>query len=290
MFKSNTVERDLHNHNIKEMLVTYPRKNRGDMSKFGLYHDSNTDRSKPRPTPKYRQANGQEDGSKRTLRYWPITIAIVIVLFVVGWAVGSSTGDSEVEAAIEQAKDAKQIAEAAQNNATHWMQESQAASETIGILQSKIASATVLLDAYEQQAIEASATIKVLQDRVDDLEQKIDAIVVKPQSYTKTVPNTSGVEQWRPLVAKYFKSQYVDAALSVMRQESGGNPNAKNRTSGASGLFQQMPQYWSSRLASTEKALGINLNDSIFDPEANVAVSSILSNGGANWSHWSAKP
>jgi hypothetical protein len=52
---------------------------------------------------------------------------------------------------------------------------------------------------------------------------------------------TSDVERWRGLVASYFTD--VDRALCVIRYESGGNPNARNPTSGAAGLFQVMP-FW----------------------------------------------
>lgn len=100
--------------------------------------------------------------------------------------------------------------------------------------------------------------------------------------------NTSGVEQWRSLVERYF-GKNTDAALSVMRKESGGNPYAHN-PSGASGLFQQMPAYWPQRIAEAEKRYGRTFSHDIFDPEANIAASAVLSNNGNNWSHWSVRP
>lgn len=108
-------------------------------------------------------------------------------------------------------------------------------------------------------------------------------------SYATRTYNTSGVEQWRSLVQKYFGAN-TDAALSVMRKESGGNPNAHNRSSGASGLFQQMPQYWEARITRAEEVYGRGFSHNIFDPEANIAASAVLSSGGSNWSHWVAKP
>lgn len=46
------------------------------------------------------------------------------------------------------------------------------------------------------------------------------------------------VEQWRPLVAKYFPPELVDKALFVINGESGGNPNAVGDGGAARGLFQ----------------------------------------------------
>jgi hypothetical protein len=51
-------------------------------------------------------------------------------------------------------------------------------------------------------------------------------------------PSTTGVEQWRYLVAQY--PWPVETMLAIMRCESGGDPLARNR-SGASGLFQLLP-------------------------------------------------
>ncbi len=95
--------------------------------------------------------------------------------------------------------------------------------------------------------------------------------------------HTLGVEAWRPLVEQYFKPEDVAWAMRVMKCESGGNPNAKNSSSGASGLFQHMPQYWDGR-ASKAGFPGA----SIFDPEANIAASAYLFyHGGPG--HWSCK-
>lgn len=61
----------------------------------------------------------------------------------------------------------------------------------------------------------------------------------------------SGVERWRSMVAVYTDWN-VDLMLRIMGCESGGDPNNKNRSSSASGLFQ---------------ILG-----GPFDPAANIAV------------------
>lgn len=90
----------------------------------------------------------------------------------------------------------------------------------------------------------------------------------------------TGVEQWRSLVATYFPAEQVEAALRVMACESGGNPDAKNPTSSASGLFQHLASYWPDR--STRAGWG---GADIFNPEANVAVAAWLQAWGG-WGHW----
>ncbi len=96
------------------------------------------------------------------------------------------------------------------------------------------------------------------------------------QAYT-----AAGVEQWRTLVAAYFRPGDVDRALRIMRCESGGNPNAKNPGSSASGLFQHLGKYWATRSAAAGYA-GV----SIFDPTANVATAAWLRDQAGGWSHW----
>jgi hypothetical protein len=90
------------------------------------------------------------------------------------------------------------------------------------------------------------------------------------------------VEEWRSLVSAYFAPENVDLALRIISCESGGDPNAQNRRSGAAGLFQHIPRYWEARTA----AAGLP-GASIFDPIANVAVSAYLAYADG-WSHWSA--
>ena len=91
----------------------------------------------------------------------------------------------------------------------------------------------------------------------------------------------TGVEQWRSLVETYFRPGDVDRALRIMRCESGGNPNAKNPRSSASGLFQHLGKYWVRRSAAAGYA-----GASIFDPTANVAVAAWLRDQPGGFSHW----
>jgi hypothetical protein len=61
-------------------------------------------------------------------------------------------------------------------------------------------------------------------------------------------------------------------ALRVADCESGDNPFAQN-ASGASGMFQLMPEWWAGRFNP-------------FDPMANVHEAYRISNGGTDWSGW----
>lgn len=88
------------------------------------------------------------------------------------------------------------------------------------------------------------------------------------------------VEQWRPLVEKYFKAQDVPTAMRIMQCESRGDPNAKNPHSSASGLFQHLARYWPERSAKAGWA-----GADIFDPEANIAVAAWLKSV-AGWRSW----
>lgn len=103
---------------------------------------------------------------------------------------------------------------------------------------------------------------------------------------------TGSVEQWRWLVEKYFPADRVDEALRVMACESRGNPNAKNSSSSATGLFQFLDRTWA--WMSVMSGWG---GYSRLDPEANVAVAAYLvdfsirsGHPGGAWGHWECKP
>ena len=98
-----------------------------------------------------------------------------------------------------------------------------------------------------------------------------------------SVPNVGGVEQWRTLVAAYFRAADVELALRIMGCESGGKPAAKNPNSSATGLFQHLGKYWASRSA----AAGWGGFDRTH-PEANIAVAAWLRDQKGGWLHWRA--
>jgi len=95
----------------------------------------------------------------------------------------------------------------------------------------------------------------------------------------------AAVERWRGLVGAHFPAGVVDQALSVMQCESQGNPQATNPSSGAAGLFQHMPQFWSERSRSAGVP-GAN----IYDPSSNVRVAAWLYKQSNSWKHWSCQP
>lgn len=83
------------------------------------------------------------------------------------------------------------------------------------------------------------------------------------------------VERWRALVAVYFDD--VETALCLIAAESRGNPDARNPSSGASGLLQVLPS-WAS-------VFGYKSSD-LFDPAVNLKISAALYADGG-WGHWS---
>lgn len=100
------------------------------------------------------------------------------------------------------------------------------------------------------------------------------------------------VEEWRPLVERYFPPERVEEALSVMECESQGNPLAQHPGSLATGLFQFIPNTWD--WASGRAGWG---GHSAFEPEANIASAAWLveatitvAHPGGPWAHWTCQP
>ena len=96
------------------------------------------------------------------------------------------------------------------------------------------------------------------------------------------------VEQWRgevvAAIARYGgPASDVSKFLRVMRCESGGDPDAFNQASGASGLMQHLSNYfpWRAKMAGFEGA-------SPFDPIANINTSAWLlyEHTAGGWQHW----
>lgn len=107
--------------------------------------------------------------------------------------------------------------------------------------------------------------------------------VITPAAKSSPRPNSWTAERWRPLVERYFPAEQVPQAMRVIDCESGGNPDARNSTSGAAGLFQHLPRYWPARAA----AAGLPAADP-YDPEANIAVAAWLQRTGG-WGHWTCR-
>ncbi|NIW35893.1 MAG: transglycosylase SLT domain-containing protein, partial [Gemmatimonadetes bacterium] len=77
------------------------------------------------------------------------------------------------------------------------------------------------------------------------------------------------VEPWRALVQQFF-GENTEAAMAIMACESGGNPNAVNPASRASGLFQFLPSTW-------KRVTGEEWPGAVFDGPTNIAAAAVLS-------------
>jgi hypothetical protein len=95
----------------------------------------------------------------------------------------------------------------------------------------------------------------------------------------------AGVEQWRSLVASYFAADKVEIALCIMNLESRGDPNAKNSSSTAAGLFQFLQSTWDNMVPSDVTG-GSYASGQVYNPEANVRAAAWLQ-AAAGWSQWS---
>lgn len=87
----------------------------------------------------------------------------------------------------------------------------------------------------------------------------------------------SDVDRWGPLVASYFNPEDVDRALCLMELESAGDPEARNPSSGASGLMQVMP-FWAGYF-------GYSPSD-LFEPWTNLEVAARIRDQ-QGWGAWS---
>jgi hypothetical protein len=102
------------------------------------------------------------------------------------------------------------------------------------------------------------------------------------------VSRTSGVEQWRGLVAAYWPAELVEWALRIIACESKGDPWAKNDYSSAAGLFQFLQDTWD-RGPAPALGLGSYASGAVYDPASNVRAAAWLY---ANWggtSQWTCK-
>jgi hypothetical protein len=90
----------------------------------------------------------------------------------------------------------------------------------------------------------------------------------------------------RSLVVDHFRAADVNRAIRVAWCQSSFNPAAVNPASGASGLFQHLPEDWTARADAAGHP-----GASIFDPTANVAVAAwMLYELPGGWSHWDCNP
>ncbi len=101
----------------------------------------------------------------------------------------------------------------------------------------------------------------------------------------------SFVEEWRPLVSVWFRSEHVDRVLAIIECESSGRWNAigpeiKHLDMVALGLLQHLDGYWLDRAEKAE-AVGYHNHGDIWSPTDQMAVSAWLAyNTPQGFSHW----
>ncbi len=95
-----------------------------------------------------------------------------------------------------------------------------------------------------------------------------------------------GVEAWRPLVAEYFPAADVDHALCIMAGESGGNPDAKNPSSSAAGLWQFLRGTWDNTVPRSITG-GSYASGAVYDPRAATRAAAWLA-ANVSWDQWKA--
>ena len=97
--------------------------------------------------------------------------------------------------------------------------------------------------------------------------------------------NTGGVEQWRPLCAKYFGAK-VNECLAIMGAESGGVPTKVSKTNDH-GLMQLNCSFVGSKGAGGWCTFFGVTKEEIKDPELNVKLArKVYDRSGGSWKQW----
>lgn len=138
---------------------------------------------------------------------------------------------------------------------------------------------------------QAAANLADLSDQPDEAVELGQA--VKPVAVLRGDLDGGAIgpmRRWQRLVEQYFPPERVEEALSIIDCESGGDPNARNPRSSATGLFQFIDRTWAH--ASEQAGFGGAPPD---DPEASVAAAAWLVEdsigvGDGPWAHWSCRP
>jgi len=101
----------------------------------------------------------------------------------------------------------------------------------------------------------------------------------------------SFVEEWRPLVSVWFRSEHVDRVLAIIECESSGRWNAvgpeiRHLDMVALGLLQHLDGYWLDRAEKAEAA-GYHNHGDIWSPTDQMAVGAYLAYGTPQgFGHW----
>ena len=107
-------------------------------------------------------------------------------------------------------------------------------------------------------------------------------------------PAPRPADEWRPLVAAYFRSEDVERVLGIIACESSGDPNALNPEptahGHATGLLQHLEDFWSERVIAANAAGYTNGGD-IWAAEDQMAVSAYLAyRTPQRFTHWVCNP
>ena len=108
---------------------------------------------------------------------------------------------------------------------------------------------------------------------------------VAPVAVVPVYNPSMGVEQWRPLIAKYFPANQVDNALRIMAAESGGVPTRDNRGLNRDGSVG----YGLMQINSIHADMVNGDLESLRNPDVNVRVAASIY-GGRGWCAWSTAP
>lgn len=236
-----------------------------------------------------------------------VLVAVLIVPLAARPALGATAGGDPAEAPADNAAVQARLehrvlqAQAARNAALLPEVEAVAlvdlgvwlvtAAATLGISLSDVEAETLLSTAATDQGGEAAAQQAILENARHRLMEATTATQdVHPARTVAPSRSVEGAEKWRDLVARYFPPNVVDEAVRVMQCESGGDPTARNRRSGATGLFQFLRGTW--QFAAEAAGVG-HLPPT--NPEANVAaaawlVSDTEERGIRRWAHWTCRP
>jgi soluble lytic murein transglycosylase-like protein len=209
-------------------------------------------------------------------------VIVVVVCFLLAcgvlaaaYGIGAHRSDERAAAAATEAENANGIKVAALAEAKLWREAAEESSETAAALRSEVASLTDELELWESRYADSVKRIDALEAAA-----KLKLQSTPAKKPTPTQVSTKGVEQWRSLVSRYFGAN-TDAALRVMKGESGGNPNATNGT--CHGLFQIHECH-------AAKFKSVTGTGDFFDATANVRFAAYMSQGGKVWTAWSVKP
>lgn len=205
-----------------------------------------------------------------------LAAAVIVILFMAGMS-----WKAEAEANAASLKTAQATITALRAT------DAKRKSEIDGLKQAAI-DAEYELDAVNEDLDSTVAQLSQAKREATALRKRLSAPAA-PKATTRSTASVkpssvgSGVSRWRPLVAKYFGAN-TEAALRVMKGESGGNPNATNGS--CKGLYQ----IHACHAAKFKEVTGKPYSTGVFDPAANIKFAAYMSNHGSNWASWSVKP